>query len=604
MNDRMRTFVLVITGLLSTHAAVHAQYGWQMQPVEIQTKWAKEVSASNVLPEYPRPQMTRGAWQNLNGLWEYAVTGLADPQPQQMEGQIMVPFAIESALSGVKKPLLPEQRLWYKRSFKSPAIKGGKRVLLHFGAVDQQTSVSVNGKPVGEHSGGYDAFSFDITDALKPSGENELVVSVLDPSDKGNAPYGKQTLRPRFILYTAISGIWQTVWLETVSAVHISDLYMTPDVDKKQLQLQVNVAGNAKDYVVEAQAKSNGQVISTTTGAPGAALQLPVQNAHLWSPADPFLYDLSIRLLYKGKVVDTVGSYFGMRKIAIQKDEKGMDRIFLNGAYTYNLGVLDQGYWPDGLYTAPTDEALRFDVETIKNMGFNTIRKHIKIEPARWYYYCDKLGMLVWQDMPCWLENGEVPAAVKKNFEAEMAQHLRALHNSPSIITWVLFNENWGSYDQLRLTKWIRQTDSSRLINGHTGPFVDQTWEGADMTDIHLYPDPAMPPYNPGRAMICGEFGGNYVAVPDHEWIPKKGWGHRSPPGYSFTDRYRQMMDHLLIYEKEGLSGSIFTQPFDVECEENGILTYDRAVYKIPADTIRQLNAAIMKAGNNKIVIN
>ncbi|SFD20298.1 Glycosyl hydrolases family 2 [Chitinophaga sp. CF118] len=344
----------------------------------LQTRWASQVDPAHPLQEYPRPQMVRSQWQNLNGLWEYTITDTSATLPNQYEGTIIVPYPIESALSGVRKTLLPAQRLWYKKMLEKPAIQPGEHILLHFGAVDWQAMIYVNGKVVGSHTGGYQQFSFDITDALQ-TGDNELLVSVFDPTDEGPNPHGKQSLQPQNILYTASSGIWQTVWLETVPAAYISSIQLTPDIDSGHLRIRVNTTGATKDYTLEAVA-SNGRSIK---GKINSSLLLQVPDAHYWSPDDPYLYQLNIRLLYKGKVTDTIGSYFGMRKISVQKDHAGVERLFLNNHYTYHLGVLDQGFWPDGLYTAPTDEALQFDIRAIRNMGFNTIRKHVKIEPDR-----------------------------------------------------------------------------------------------------------------------------------------------------------------------------------------------------------------------------
>jgi len=558
---------------------------------QLKTRWTDSVNADNILPEYPRPQMVRAGWQNLNGRWKYAITDKEAAMPAVFPGNILVPFAIESALSGVRQALTPSQRLWYRRSFslKRPA---DSRVLLHFGAVDQVAEVYINGKLIGSHSGGYDSFEFDITDALR-SGDNELTVGVYDPTDTGDGPHGKQTLQPRGIRYTAVSGIWQTVWLETVPTNSITTLLITPNIDQGYVAVLVAGRGNLHEHTVELVARDNGRVTGHFFGKVGSELHLPIASAHLWSPEDPFLYDLSVRLVRKGKVVDSASSYFGMRKVAIEKDSKGIERIFLNNKYYYNLGVLDQGYWPDGLYTAATDAALRFDIEAIKAMGFNTIRKHIKVEPARWFYHCDKIGMLVWQDMPSWRQNREIPAQEKRNFEAETYRHITALHNYPCIVMWCLFNEEWGSYDQQRLATWAKGLDSSRILNAHTGSFVGN-WTGSELTDLHNYPDPTLPPYQAGKAMVCGEFGGTYGPAAGHEWLPGKGWGHSSPPGFTFEQRYRQMTDHLKILELEGLSGSIFTEPYDVEIEQNGIMSYDRQVYKIPQQVVRSINVALL----------
>jgi tetratricopeptide (TPR) repeat protein len=572
---------------------------WKMQPVSIQTRWAKDVTVKNTLPEYPRPQMVRPEWQNLNGLWQYAITQKDASQPIQYDGQILVPFPIESALSGVQKPLLPTQWLWYKKSIVKPNIQGSKRILLHFGAVDWQTTVYVNGKKAGEHTGGYQNFSFDITDLLK-NGNNELVVKVYDPTDQGPNPHGKQVLVPGNIMYTASSGIWQTVWLETVPAAYISSLYMTPNVDSGHLRLMITTSTKTKDYTVEA-ITSNGNSVK---GKPNTSLIIPIHNARLWSPDDPYLYNLNIRLLYKGKVIDTVGSYFGMRKIEVKKDEKGIDRIFLNNIYTYNLGVLDQGFWPEGLYTAPTDEALQFDIMAIRNMGFNTIRKHIKVEPARWYYHADKMGILVWQDM---VTCADESTAAHIQFEKENKENIAQLHNYPSVVVWVLFNEGWNRYDQQRLTQWMKNADPSRLVNGHSGanydnnpPYeLEQKFAESDFTDTHEYPGPQIAPALPGKARLLGEWGGIRVAALKHQWNDTEGWGYIQATAKTFPQQYDSMLKRLKEYEAEGLSGSIYTEPFDVETEENGMMTYDREVIKIPVEKLRKMHTMLLPQAEN-----
>lgn len=597
---RTNVVVAVIALLCAARGPIYAQApgnassSWQMQDVNIQTRFAKNVNPQNVLPEYPRPQMVRDNWQNLNGLWQYAITDKNAARPAQFDGQILVPFPIESALSGVKKPLLPTQRLWYKRTITKPDISGDKRVLLHFGAVDWQATVYINGKEIGGHTGGYQHFSFDITDALK-DGSNELEVAVYDPTDQGINPHGKQVLNPQNIMYTASSGIWQTVWMETVPAAYINNIRLTPDIDKGQLKLEVLTAGREGDYSVEAVA-SNGKKVK---GKPNTALLLPVPNARLWSPEQPNLYGLNVKLLYKGKVVDTIGSYFGMRKIEIKKDEKGVERLFLNNKYTYHLGVLDQGFWPEGLYTAPTDEALQFDIMAIKNMGFNTIRKHIKLEPARWYYHADKTGVLVWQDMVT-CANGRPEA--RDEFEKENKENIDQLYNYPSIVIWVLFNEGWERYDQKRLTQTIKQADSSRLVNGHSGENYDiyaprilnDKWPSSDLTDIHAYPGPSIPPALPGKARVLGEWGGVRVAVQEHQWDDTEGWGYIQVPPGSFKAKYDSMLQTLAELERQGLSGSIYTEPFDVETEENGMMTYDREIIKISPADLRKIHSQIL----------
>ncbi|RFS22067.1 glycoside hydrolase family 2 [Chitinophaga silvatica] len=574
-----------------------AQDSYKMQPVAVQTRWAKEVSPTNALPEYPRPQLQRENWQNLNGLWDYAITPASVTNtPSKFDGQILVPFPLESALSGVKKTLLPEQRLWYKRKF-DVQTTAKEKVLLHFGAVDWQTEVYVNGQKAGAHTGGYTEFSFDITNLVK-SGSNTLVLKVYDPSDKGIGPHGKQVLAPANIYYTPSSGIWQTVWIEKVPTSYISDLLLTPDIDNNTLNITVDAP---KGYTVEATASLAGTSAGSVKGIANTKLQLPVSNVQLWSPGHPALYDLTVKLLKDDQVVDEVKSYFGMRKIAISKDEKGQERIFLNNKPYFNLGTLDQGFWPDGLYTAPTDEALSFDIRAIKGMGFNTIRKHIKVEPARWYYWADKLGMLVWQDMVS--PNHNLPEGAKAVFEQQCKETIAQLQNHPSITTWVLFNEKWGQYDQKRLTEWIKHTDPSRLVNGHSGEYLyvndklrspsPNAYVSADLTDVHSYPNPMDAIKIPGKAKVLGEFGGIGVFIPDHQWNTNSAWGYITEKPGALKAKYTIMNQHLQLLERQGLSGSIYTQPFDVEGEQNGLLTYDREIVKIPFAVIRKIHAPL-----------
>lgn len=559
----------------------YSQQRWTVKPLPVTTKWTNVVTPSNVLNEYPRPQLKRSNWKNLNGLWKYAIADSGSTAGGDFRNEILVPFPVESALSGVQKALTPDSALWYKRAFSYKAVGKGKRVLLNFGAVDQYAEVYVNKKMVGKHEGGYQSFSFDITNALL-AGENELLVKVLDPTDAGYAPKGKQTLMPSGMYYTATSGIWQTVWLEEVPVVSISSLKMIPDIDQQTLHL--TVSSNVEltnDYTITA--RIPGQVVT----GDGSGMDVRLRNAHLWSPEDPFLYDMRVSLLYKGKVIDSVDTYFGMRKIAVKNDEKGIARIFLNNKPYFNLGVLDQGFWPDGIYTAPTDEALAFDVKAIKSLGFNTIRKHIKVEPDRWYYHCDKLGVLVWQDMV----NPPIPFGnAQQEFEKETAENIAMLYNHPSIAVWVVFNEGWGAYDQERVTKWVKKVDPTRLVNGHTGENYYQDspkdvllkWAGSDMTDIHAYPDPQMPPSLPGKARVLGEFGGVGAMVTGHQWNDLSGWGYITVGLDSLAKTYQQMMVNVKGMEEQGLSGSIYTQPFDVEGEQNGLITYDRRILKVP----------------------
>jgi hypothetical protein len=584
---------------------------FKMAPIHMESRWAKDVDPTNALNEYPRPQLQRKKWQNLNGIWEYSITDSSSNLPTKFDGQILVPYPIESALSGVKKNLMPDQLLWYKKIIQRPIANANDRILLNFGAVDWQATIYINGKFVGDHTGGYQNFSYDVTSFLKP-GNNELLVKVYDPSDQGPNPHGKQVLHPANIYYTASSGIWQTVWLEAVPTTRITHFKATPDIDKGLLDIVIGTTGKVDNTILEVTTSANGEIVNTTKKTISTTvehgkfasvnIQVNIPNEKLWSPDDPFLYDLTIKILKKNKTIDEVKSYFGMRKIDIQKDEKGIDRIFLNNKYTYNLGILDQGFWPEGLYTAPTDEALSFDIKTIKSLGFNTIRKHIKIEPDRWYYHADKIGVLVWQDFVN--PTQDLRAGSKPIFEKEVRETMEQLHNHPSIITWVLFNERWGAYDQQRLTEWVKKNDPSRIVNGHSGEllYVDNQlreqanapWISSDMADVHSYPDPRMPPSKPNQARVLGEFGGVGVPVPGHEWDDMQGWGYIQATPEELKNKYARMIQELKGLERAGLSASIYTQPFDVEGEENGLLTYDRSIIKIPVNEIRSLNKQLV----------
>ncbi len=548
---------------------------WQPAAGPLMTRWAAEVGPTNAHPEYPRPQLVRPDWLNLNGLWNYAVTPQAFLAVTNFDGQILVPFPIESALSGVMRRLDETNMLWYQRSFRVPPEWSGRRVRLHFGAVDWRTRVFINGREIGQHRGGYDAFSFDITDSLKRAGEEEIRVAVIDPTE-GDQPRGKQSRKPEGIFYTPNSGIWQTVWLEPVPKNCVDDLRLTPDVDAQALRVRVAVASSAGSLQVEAQASVGGQVVGRVAGPANHELSLPLSLMHQWSPDDPFLYDLQITLKDGDQVVDSVSSYFGMRRIALKKDDAGITRLALNDQFTFQIGTLDQGFWPDGIYTAPTDAALRYDIEFLKRAGFNLARKHVKVEPDRWYYWCDKLGLLVWQDMPS--GNNTTPES-RTQFEVELQRLVEGRFNHPSIIVWVLFNEGWGQYDTERLTPWLKSLDPSRLVDNASG-WTDK--RVGDLIDMHNYPGPESPPPEAARAAVLGEFGGLGLGVPGHTWSQQR-WGYQ--PMLDATvlkDRYGKLLDRVhLLHDSFGLSAAIYTQTTDVETECNGLLTYDRAVSKL-----------------------
>lgn len=538
----------------------------------LRTRWAADVDTASVLPEYPRPQMVRADWQNLNGWWQYAITDSGASQPAAWDGRILVPFAAESQLSGVRRTVGDTARLWYRRTFRAPDLDGG-RLLLHFGAVDWDATVSVNGQRVGTHRGGYDAFSFDITDALRPGEMQELVVSVWDPSDAGDQPRGKQVREPRSIWYTSVTGIWQTVWLERVPRAHIAGLDIVTDIDSSRVVLRVATAGTTAAERVRAAVSVDGDRVAYTEGPADGALTLPVPDARLWSPDDPFLYDLTVSL----ESGDSVTSYFGMRKIAVARDSLGVHRLFLNNEPLFQYGPLDQGWWPDGLYTAPTDEALRFDVEMTRQLGFNMARKHVKVEPARWYYHADRLGLLVWQDMPS--ANNRTPAS-RENFAAELKAMVDGLRNHPSIVMWVPFNEGWGQHDTERYTNWLKAYDPTRLVNSASG-WTDRGT--GDVADLHAYPGPTIPERDGRRALVLGEFGGLGLPLEGHTWLDRDNWGYRS---YADTAAlglaYRGLIDQIRFLNADGLSAAVYTQTTDVEIEVNGLMTYDRAIIKFP----------------------
>lgn len=612
--------------------------GWQMQPVPIATRWACAVSPTNAWPEYPRPQLVRADWQSLNGLWEYAITDRDASAPKHYAGRILVPYPLESALSGVKKTLKPDQLLWYRRQIHMPSGKINGRVLLHFGAVDYEATVYLNGRQLGAHRGGYQSFTFDITDGLE-QGDNELIVRAYDPTEHGANPQGKQKLNAQWMFYSPCSGIWQTVWLEHVPSTYIESLQLTPDVDRAEVRVEVRVNGEWERHSIEAVVCSGEKVqLRQTIDQRGA---LSIDQPRLWSPEDPYLYDLELRLIKDGQVVDAVKSYFGLRKIEIKADSEGRARIYLNNRYTYNLAVVDQGFWPDGLYTAPSDAALEFDVQAAKALGFNTIRKHLKIEPQRWYYHCDRLGLLVWQDMPS--SKNDSPQA-RSEFEREIAENLHQLHNHPSITTWVLFNEGWGTFDQERLARWMKQADPSRLLNGHSGPYdqlreshwgrsreprqlleplggtrasiadvqqleAAESWMTGDMADIHFYPGPRMFPARADRASVTGEHGSFGVHIEGHVWNELGrvgvGLGGAAMSPQQMMSAYSATTEKLKGLEKEGLSGSAYFQIADVEGEHQGFFTYDRAIAKVPLAEIARINSEIIpRAQNYQSVVN
>jgi hypothetical protein len=501
-------------------------------------------------------------------------------RPEKFQGRILVPFPIDSALSGVMAPLSATNSLWYRRKVAIPAGWRGRRVRLHFGAVDWHARVMVNGSNVGQHRGGYDRFSFDITDQLDWKGDEEIVVAVTD-STEDDQPRGKQSLKQEGIFYTPTSGIWQTVWLEPVPPLCIDKVKSRPDIEAKALRLWVAANSLSEQLRVEAVASADGKEVARVSGVPNTELTLALPAPRLWSPEEPFLYDLRVTLKDADKILDSVSSYFGMRKIVLGKDENGFTRMALNDQFLFQIGTLDQGFWPDGLYTAPTDAALRSDIEFLKKAGFNLTRKHVKVEPQRWYYWCDKLGLLVWQDMP---SGNNASVEGRRNFETELVRMIEGLENHPSVIVWVLFNEGWGQYETERLAQWLKKLDPSRLVSNASG-WTDM--RVGDIIDIHSYPGPDSRSPESHRAAVLGEFGGLGLAIEGHSWSSQC-WGYLMlPDRQALATRYERLFKQVWALNKlRGLSAAVYTQTTDVETECNGLLTYDRAVAKIDAEVL------------------
>lgn len=602
---------LLLATLVLMSVTMFAQ--WKPAGDKIKTKWAETLDPKNVLPEYPRPIMERADWANLNGLWEYAILPEGQSEPKKFDGQILVPFAVESSLSGVMKPLGKENELWYKRTFKVPSNWKKKSVLLHFGAVDWKTEVYINDQKVGTHTGGYTPFTFDITPYLK-SGNQKLVVKVWDPTNDGYQARGKQINNPNGIWYTPVSGIWQTVWLEPVNKSYISNIKTTPDIDKGTLTVAVAAENTASGDMVQVVLKDGATVVSTTKEPAGKAIEIPIANAKLWSPDSPFLYDLEVSLIQNDKAADIVKSYAAMRKVSIKRDKKEIVRIQLNNKDLFQFGPLDQGWWPDGLYTAPTDEALLYDIQKTKDFGYNMIRKHVKVEPARWYTHCDRLGILVWQDMP----NGNYEkspnwqmrqffdgeelvrsAESEADYRKEWKEIIDYLYSYPSIVTWVPFNEAWGQFKTPEIAKWTKEYDPTRLVNPASG---GNHYSGVgDILDIHHYPGPELTLYERQRnvATVLGEFGGIGLPLEGHLWQTDKNWGYvQFKNAKEVTDEYVKYGEELLRLIKIAYSAGVYTQTTDVEGEVNGLITYDRKQIKIDEARLRKINQEICNSLN------
>lgn len=586
-------------------------------PGHITTPWSADVDPDCPWPEYPRPQMARDTWQNLNGWWDYTITAKNAEHPGAFSGQILVPYPVESALSGVKHALQPRERLWYHRPFTLDLPAEGKRVLLHFGAVDWECRVWVNGDFIGEHQGGYDPFSFDITTALK-DGENDLLVAVWDPTDSRPIQRGKQVLKPNFIWYTAISGIWQTVWLEVVPETHIESLKLVPDIDAECLRMDINIYNPIPGLQIEAKVLDQGTLTAQSKGPAGQSLTVAIPKPRLWSPDDPFLYDLEITLSLQGQNIDRVTGAFGMRKYTLERDSQGALRFCLNHQPLFLYGPLDQGYWPDGLYTPPTDEAMRWDIDFIKSAGFNMLRKHIKVEPARYYAYCDRVGLIVWQDMisggispkpiwfalvglfkkmkdnRCYWRLGRQNKANRAQFKTELKRMIDVLHNFTSIAIWGPFNEGWGQFDAAEISEWTKTYDPTRLVD-HASGWFDQG--AGDFASEHIYFKPLPDPkFDPDRGLVLSEFGGYSLEIPGHVWVENRAFGYKKfQDAQTLSDGYRDLVTQQLIpWARAGCSAAVYTQTADVEIEINGFLTYDRRVVKMEADLLKQLHRKLI----------
>ena len=594
----MKTFsLIVLQGLLATSIVTTCPGEWQPKPSRLKSRWADQVQANQTpLPDYPRPQMVREDWLNLNGLWSCSVQPEeveVPPEAQKFDREILVPFPAESALSGLREVVDDRHSLFYRRAFRLPGKWQGQRILLHFGAVDWKSTVWINGHQVGEHLGGFDPFALDVTDHVRADGENELVVRVWDPTDGHWQPRGKQVRKPGGIWYTPVTGIWQTVWLEPVPQRYIRTLRIQPRYDDARVEIEVETNQGKADVTLEI--SFAGQLVATGSGSSGEAIRVPLPDFKSWSPDAPHLYDIRIKLQDAARSMDEVASYFGMRKIELKADAAGIQRIHLNDVPTFQYGVLDQGWWPTGLFTAPTDDALRYDIEVVKECGFNMIRKHVKVEPARWYTWCDKLGVLVWQDMP----NGDRhigpqqpditrSVASQKNYDREWKSIMDATSHFPSVVVWVPFNEGWGQSDTERVIAWTKKYDPTRLVDGPSG-WADR--RVGHMHDRHQYPGPGMNPVETNRASVLGEFGGLGLPVSDHLWQTENNWGYRTHrTTEQLKSHYQRLVGNLRPLIADGLSAAVYTQITDVESEVNGLLTYDRDVLKLDAGWLTKLH--------------
>jgi beta-galactosidase/beta-glucuronidase len=580
---------------------------WKPAGDKIKTAWASKVDPSAPLPEYPRPQMMRDMWQNLNGLWNYAILPKGANAPEKFDGKILVPFAIESSLSGVQKTVGEDNELWYQRSFAVPAAWKGKRIMLNFGAVDWKADVWLNDIKIGSHQGGYSPFSIDITSFLAKDKAQHLVVKVWDPTDASFQPRGKQVKNPEGIFYTSVTGIWQTVWIEPVEQAYVSQLKTVPNIDGGNVSVLAVTSGSSSTDIIEVKVLDQGKVVGAGKAANGQEVFVAVPNTKLWSPELPFLYDMEVSIIRNGIAIDKLKSYVGMRKISTKVDANGIHRMQLNNKNYFQFGPLDQGWWPDGLYTAPTDEALLFDIKKTKDFGFNMIRKHVKVEPARWYYHCDKEGILVWQDMPSgdafqpWLQRSYFNApelqrskASDDNFMQEWKEIMDLTYSNPSVVVRVPFNESWGQFNTPKIVEWTKNYDPSRLVNPASG---GNHFDIGDMIDIHNYPEPRLGIFDSKRVNVLGEYGGIGLPIDGHLWETGRNWGYVQYKTIDeTTDVYVSFAEKLKELISSAYSAAVYTQTTDVESEVNGIMTYDRKVIKMSEEKIRKINLEICQS--------
>ena len=602
MNQTILTLLFAAGSILSAPAQA-----WQPAGDKIKTAWADKVDPACPLPEYPRPTLVRPEWRNLNGLWDYAILPADAPQPEHFDGKILVPYPVESSLSGVQRRLAENEVLWYERRFTVPAEWRQGALLLHFGAVDWEADVYLNGIRVGGHKGGYTAFSIDIAPYLT-RGEQTLAVRVTDPTDRGRQPRGKQVTEARTIWYTPVTGIWQTVWLEPVPESRIASLRTTPDIDTKSLTVEAAIVGARRGDIVEITLRDNGRTVAEARAAAGEPLRLTLPEMKLWTPDTPMLYDLETTLLRGGKSVDRVGSYAAMRKNSVVRGKEGFLRLALNDRECFQFGPLDQGWWPDGLYTAPTDEALAYDIIKTKDLGFNMIRKHVKVEPERWYWHCDRLGILVWQDMPNggpspeWQNNryfdgteAKRTAESEAQFRKEWKEIVDQLYNHPSVAMWVPFNEAWGQFRTEEIARWTKDYDPTRIVNAASGGNFYP--DAGEVLDIHSYPHPRFFLFDIGRVNVIGEYGGIGLPLEGHLWQPDQNWGYvRFKNAGEVTDeyvRYAEMLERLI---PTGCSGAVYTQTTDVEIEVNGLMTYDRKRMKVDERRLHEVNQRLCRS--------